>query len=62
MSPTLKHWLIGAMNVILSGAATALGSLVAHTTFKQSLIIIGGAAIMSFSKWFLQNPLPNDAP
>ena len=58
MSPTMKAWLIGAVNVILSGAATALGSLVAHTTLKQGLIIVGGSIIMSFGKWFIQHPLP----
>lgn len=59
MSPQMKHWLIGATNVVLSAAATAAGSLVAHTTAKQSLEIVGFAVIMSFGKWFVQNPIPD---
>jgi hypothetical protein len=59
MSSQMKHWSIGAVNVILSGAATAAGSLVVHTTLKQGLAIVGFAVIMSFGKWFVQNPIPN---
>lgn len=58
MSQQMKGWLIGAANVVLSGAATALGSLVAHTTVKQGAIAVGFAVAMSFGKWFIQHPIP----
>ncbi len=58
MSPNLKAWSIGALNVLLSGAATAVGSLIAGTSLKQGAMIVAASAVMSFTKWFLQNPLP----
>lgn len=58
MSPQLKAWLVGAANVVLSGAASALGSLAAHTTLKQGAVIVGCAVAMSFGKWFIQHPIP----
>ncbi len=61
MSPNLKAWLVGALNVLLSGAATAVGSLIAGTSLKQGATIVVAAAVMSFTKWFLQHPLPGGA-
>ncbi len=61
MSPTFKAWLIAAANVVLSGAATAAGSFVAGTTFKQGLVIVSAAVVMSFGKWLLQHPIPGGA-
>ena len=58
MSPTLKAWLIGALNAGLSGAAATAGSFVAGVTFTQGAIIVGTAAVVSFSKWMIQHPVP----
>jgi hypothetical protein len=58
MNPTLKGWLIGALNAVLSGAAATVGSFAAGVTFKQGAIIVGTAAVTSFAKWMLQHPLP----
>jgi hypothetical protein len=58
MNPTLKAWLIGSINALLSGAFATGGSALAGVTFKQGLIIVSVAMVGSFSKWFAQNPIP----
>jgi hypothetical protein len=58
MNPTIKSWLIGALNAGISGVAAALGSFAAGVTFKQGAIIVGVAAVTSMIKWMAQHPLP----
>ena len=58
MNTTLKGWLIGVVNAVISGSAAAIGSLAAGVTFKQGAIIVGVAAVGSLSKWMVQHPIP----
>ena len=53
-----KQWGIGALNALISGAAVAVGGGIAGTTFKQTAIMVGVAAVVSFFKWVAQHPLP----
>jgi hypothetical protein len=58
MSPTVKSWLIGLANAAISTLATTVGTQVAGTTLKQTLIADGFALAISLSKWIYQHPIP----
>jgi len=58
MNPTVKAWLIGALNAGISGLASAAGSVAAGTTLKQGAIIVSVAVAVSMVKWMAQHPLP----
>jgi hypothetical protein len=58
MNPTLKAWLIGALNAGISGAAASIGSYAAGVTFKQGAIIVAVATGVSIVKWMAQHPIP----
>ena len=53
-----KRYGVSALNALLSGAFAAVGSFAAGVTIKQGAIVVGVAAIGSFSKWYAQHPLP----
>ena len=54
----MKAWAIGCLNAVISGAAAAVGSVVAGVTLKQGAILVGVSALVSLSKWMLQHPIP----
>jgi hypothetical protein len=53
-----KNWLIGAANAVVSAVASGVPATLAGVTFKQLAIIAGSSALISFSKWIAQHPLP----
>lgn len=58
MSAPIKAWLIGLANAGISGLAVTIGTQVAGTTMKQTLIADGFAIVISLSKWIFQHPIP----
>ena len=58
MNATWKAWLVNAVNALLAGGFTAVGSLAAGLTVKQGAIVVGTAMVGSFAKWYAQHPLP----
>lgn len=58
MSAPLKAWLIGLANAGISGLAVTIGTQVAGTTMKQTLIADGFAVVISLAKWIFQHPIP----
>jgi len=61
MSPTWKAWLTGAANAALSGVTGGGISAGLGIGWHKALIVAGGCAFVSFSKWFSQHPLPGAA-
>lgn len=58
MSPTTKSWLIGLLNAAISTLATTLGTQVAGTSWKQTLVADAFTLAISLSKWIYQHPIP----
>lgn len=58
LNPVAKRYLISLLNALLSGAAASLGSVLAGTTLRQGVVIVGTAMLMSAGKWYAQHPIP----
>jgi hypothetical protein len=54
----LKQWGIGAINAVISGAASGIATGAVGGTWKQAAIVAGTSAVVSLAKWVLQHPLP----
>lgn len=58
----MKSWLIGAMNALISGAASAVGGMAIGIGWKKALEIAAISGIVSLSKWMAQHKLPGAPP
>jgi hypothetical protein len=58
MNATVKSWLIGVANALVSGAASGVAGLTLGIGVEKSLIILAASAGVSLSKWILQHPIP----
>lgn len=57
----LKAWGIGAVNAVISGAASGIAAGVVGVTLHQALAVAGASALVSLAKWVIQHPLPGGA-
>lgn len=55
---TWKAWGVSLVNAGISGLASGLLSAGVGVDWKKSLLIAGGSAIVSITKWIVQHPLP----
>lgn len=58
MSAPMKAWLVGLANAGISSLASALASVAAGATMKQTAMIAGTALVVSAVKWIAQHPIP----
>lgn len=54
----MKRWGIGLLNAAISGLTSGGLATGVGVNWKQTLVIGGGAALMSISKWLAQHPIP----
>lgn len=54
----MKAWLIGALNALISGAASAVGGMALGIGWRKALEIALISGIVSLSKWMAQHQLP----
>lgn len=54
----MKRWGIGLLNAAISGLTSAGIATGVGVGWKQMLVIAGGTALMSISKWLAQHPIP----
>lgn len=58
----MKTWLIGALNALISGAASAVGGIAVGVGWRKALQIAAISGIVSLSKWMAQHKLPGAPP
>ena len=58
MNQVWKQWFTGAANAILSALTSGGISFGVGVSWKKTLLIAAGSAVMSFGKWIAQHPLP----